>query len=108
MRRFRDEPDHAAEVDDPVARLQQGAAQSHLFRFTEPVKRNPVAWLSPEPFQELHRFGAGHLGFQNRTVVAFDLEVQFHLADLGLLPPLRRAGLPFGYPTLDPEPLRSE
>ncbi len=98
MRYFRDEPDHAAEMEETFARLQQGAAHSHLFRFTEPVKRNPVARRFPEPFQELHRFGAGHLGFQNLTVVAFDLEVQFHLADLGLLPPLRQAACPPAIP----------
>lgn len=111
VRRFRDEPDHGAEVEETFARFQQGAAQSHLFRFTEPVEMNPVetrildlvARLFPEPFQELHRFGVLHLGFQNRTVVDFDREVQFYLAYLGLLSPLRQAGLPFCYPTLDPD-----
>jgi DNA mismatch repair protein MutS len=57
-----------------------------------------VARLFPAEFAALDVFCARSGGFEDETVTTFDREVQFYLAYLDFIGPLKAAGLEFCYP----------
>src|SRR5450631_3106599 len=57
-----------------------------------------VARLYPEAFQALDAFSDRYQRYTDDVVDRFDREVQFYLAYLDYLAPLRKAGLSFCYP----------
>jgi DNA mismatch repair protein MutS len=59
-----------------------------------------VAQLHPEAFGALDEFAERYADYLDPVVGAFDREIQFYLAYLELIEPLRAAGLPFCYPTI--------
>lgn len=63
-----------------------------------------VAALFPETFADLAQFFDDQQKFADPTVVKFDREVQFYLAYLDYLRPVRAAGLAFCYPRLTAQP----
>ena len=63
-----------------------------------------VAALFPEPFADLTEFFEHRQGFADRVIGRFDREVQFYLAYLDYLRPVRAAGLAFCYPQLSEQP----
>lgn len=102
---FRDEPDYGAEIEATFARFAQGDVKDREFRFSAPymtrveaeiVER--VGRLFPDVFGELERFGEHHQDFVDPTIARFGREIQFYLAFLSLISPLRSLGLPFCYP----------
>jgi DNA mismatch repair ATPase MutS len=57
-----------------------------------------VAQLHPETFSALERFCARHERYLDETIGRFDREIQFYLAYLGYIEPLRARGLSFSLP----------
>lgn len=104
--RYEGEPDYSADVLATFARFEQGAVRDYRARLPAFVDMNHVearildlvAALNPEAFGALESFCSGHRDYLDPTIGAFDREVQFYLAYLDLIRPLKAAGLPFCYP----------
>jgi DNA mismatch repair protein MutS len=106
--RYDGEPDYSAEIEKTFARFQQGAAKDYRVRYrTWPGMTHVgaqiaalVARLFPEEFTALRDFCQRHAAFQDTVISQFDHELQFYLAYLDYIRPLRSAGLSFCYPEL--------
>jgi DNA mismatch repair protein MutS len=59
-----------------------------------------VARLFPDAFQALDEFRARHVPYLDKTIWVFDREVQFHVAYLNFIAPMKAAGLEFCYPAV--------
>jgi DNA mismatch repair protein MutS len=100
------EPDVSEEVAGAFAKFQQGAVRDHRVRFREFSDMNHVesqildlvARLFPAPFARLAEYRSRHDGFVDPTVARCEREVQFYLAYLEHIAPLKAAGLSFSYP----------
>lgn len=103
------ERDYGAEVEQTFARFEQGAVGEYAFEFPQSLDMNHVeaeilrgvASLHVETFADLADYVAEHADFVDPTVSRFDREIQFYVAYLAFLGPLRRAGLSFCYPRVD-------
>jgi DNA mismatch repair protein MutS len=84
---YKGEPDYSVQVEETFAKFKQGAVKSYL-----------VARLNPDVFGALAEYGGRHRDYLDVTVGRFDREVQFYLAYLELIGPMKAAGLPFCYP----------
>jgi DNA mismatch repair protein MutS len=106
--RYDGEPDYSAEIEKTFERFQQGAAKDYRVRYrTWPGMTHVGAWIAelvarlfPEEFTALREFGQRHVAFQDPVISQFDRELQFYLAYLDYVRPLRSAGLRFCYPEL--------
>ena len=106
--KYDEEADYSAAVEETFAKFQQGAAKNYLVKLPDWPDMNHVdarvlaivARLYPEVFLSLDDFCARHASFIDDTIRAFDREVQFYLAYLDLISPLKTAGLPFCYPSV--------
>jgi DNA mismatch repair protein MutS len=104
--RYLGETDYSAEVGETFAKFKQGAVKDYRVKFpawaemdhVEARILDLVARLYPDVFMALDEYCAGHSDFLDRTISAFDREVQFYLAYLGYIGPLKASGLPFCYP----------
>ena len=100
------EPDVGEEVASAFAKFQQGAVRDHRVRFREFSAMNHVesqildlvARLFPEPFAQLADFRRHHAGYVDSTVARCERELQFYLAYMDYIAPLKAAGLSFSYP----------
>ena len=59
---------------------------------------DPVAKLHPDTFAKVDRYCARHRHYLDATVARFDREVQFYLAYLEFIGPLKKDGLAFSQP----------
>lgn len=108
---FAGETDYGARISDYYARFDQGGTAAFSFPETGSAELNmieehilvEVSRAFPEPFAALADF-AGRISadFGDPLVARFDREVQFYLAYLDLIAPLRAAGLAFCLPVVDP------
>lgn len=106
VRAYEGEADYSSEVLETFDKFKQGAAKDYRVKFTENADMNHieakiiefVAKLYPEIFGALSAYCAKHADFIDRTMAAFDREVQFYIAYLDYIDPLRKAGLRFCYP----------
>ena len=104
--RYEGEPDYGAEVEQTFAKFQHGAVDSYLVKLPDHTDMNHVeaqildgvARLHPEVFEPRAEFCSKHRNYLDATIGRFDREVQFYLAYLELIGPLKAAGLPFCYP----------
>jgi DNA mismatch repair protein MutS len=104
--RYDDETDYSVEVEETFARFKRGAVKSYLVNLRDWADMNHVggrilglvARLHPEVFGPLDEFCARHADFVDATIARFDREVQFYVAYLEFIEPLRRADLSFCYP----------
>lgn len=100
------EADYGAEVEATFARFQQGAVRDYRVEYHASPETNPieakilefVALLHPHVFSDLDAFHQQHVGFVDEGVATFDRELQFYLAYLEFIEPLKAAGLRFCYP----------
>ena len=67
-----------------------------------------VARLFPAEFAALDDFCARHDGFEDETVTTFDREVQFYLAYLDFIRPLKDARLEFCYPQVSADEKKTD
>lgn len=106
VRRYEQEADYSAEVEATFEKFKQGAVRDYLVKFNSGPEMNHVeakilefvAKLHPKLFGALDRFCTDRAVFIDSTIAAFDREVQFYVAYLDYIAPLRRAGLKFCYP----------
>jgi DNA mismatch repair protein MutS len=106
--RYEGEPDYSAEIEKTFERFQQGAAKDYRVQYrTWPGMTHVgaqiaqlVARLFPDEFSALTSYCTRHAEFSDPVITQFDRELQFYLAYLDYLRPLRAAGLSFCYPQL--------
>jgi DNA mismatch repair protein MutS len=104
--RYQDEADYSAAVLNTFDRFKQGAVKDYRIRYrTQPGMNHVaaqinelVARLFPEEFTALEAYGRRHAGFVDEGIRRADAELQFYLAYLDHIRPLRAAGLDFCYP----------
>jgi DNA mismatch repair protein MutS len=104
--KYQGEPDYSAEVEATFEKFRQGAVQDYRLKFSDSVEMNHieaivlefVAKLYPDIFGRLHNFFEVRRDYVDPTIRRFDREVQFYLAYLELMQPLKASGLKFCYP----------
>jgi DNA mismatch repair protein MutS len=104
--RYTGEADYSAAVLDTFERFKQGAVKNYLIRYRVQPGMNHiaaqildlVARLFPEEFAALDEYGRQHTGFLDEGVRRAHQELQFYLAYVDYIGPLRAAGLRFCYP----------
>jgi DNA mismatch repair protein MutS len=112
VRPYGGEPDYSAEVEATFAKFRRAPARDYRVKLVDAGRLNHVetqilervARLNPEPFSALTAFCAAHETYLDERVVRFDREVQFYVAYLRVIAPLRAAGLPFCYPLVSADP----
>ncbi len=106
--RYDSEADYGADVAGTFSRFQQGAVKDYQAKFLELTDMDHieagildlVAQLYPDTFAALNAYSDRHRDYLDRTIAAFDREVQFYVAYLEFIAPLERAGLTFCYPQI--------
>ena len=109
--RYHDEADYSAEVLATFERFKQGSVKDYRVRYRGWPGMNHVgeqildlvARLFPEEFAALDDYCERRRDFFAKAVRTFEREVQFYLAFLEYIKPLRVAGLSFCYPETSEE-----
>jgi DNA mismatch repair protein MutS len=104
--RYTGEADYSAVVLKTFERFQQGAPRDYRVEYRTWPGMNHVAaqvlelaaLLFPEEFTALDEYCGRHAAFLDEGVRGADTELQFYLAYLDHIRPLRSAGLSFCYP----------
>lgn len=104
--RYGDEADYGAEIEETFRRFNQHEAKDYRKTYSDWPDMNHVlgsiadrvALLFPETFSSLKGFCERYRDFVDATVDAVDRELQFYLAYLEVIDPLRARGLPFCLP----------
>jgi hypothetical protein len=104
--RYTGEADYSAAVLGTFERFKQGAVKDYLISYrVEPGMDHItaqiaglVARLFPEEFDGLTEFCRQHAAFIDEGIQHADSELQFYLAYLDYIKPVRAAGLRFCYP----------
>jgi DNA mismatch repair protein MutS len=104
--RYEGQADYSAEVLKTFERFKQGAVKDYRVKYRTWPGMNHVgaqilqllARLFNEEFSALDEYCSQHAGFFDETVRRFERELQFYLAYLDYIAPLRSAGLSFCYP----------
>jgi len=108
VKKYEDEIDYSADIDNIFSRFRQGAAKSYLLKMPGSLGLNHVeaqildcvAKLYPEIFANLEAFCKTHASFIDETIDSFEREIQFYIAYLDYIGPLKRAGMSFCYPDI--------
>ena len=103
-------PDYSAEVAATFERFSQGGVHEYVFKFHDSPEMDHVegrildgvAYLNQETFSELANYRVANKDFLSPIVVAFDREIEFYIAYLDYIAPLKKAGLNFCYPRISP------
>lgn len=101
-------PDYSAEVEATFERFQQGGVHEYIFKFNDSTEMNHieaqildgVVYLYQDVFSQLADYVAKNKDFLDPTIAAFDREIQFYVAYLDFIVPLKKAGLAFCYPAV--------
>ena len=104
--RYQEESDYSATVLGTFERFKQGAVKDYRVHYrTRPGINHIVAQivellarLFPEEFTALDEYCRQHAGFLDEGIRHADQELQFYIAYLDHIRPLRSAGLQFCYP----------
>ncbi len=104
--RYEGESDFSADVVATFAKFARASSGNYRATFrTWPEMDHVEEWIAdrvarlfPAEFAALDTFSAGHGGFLDETVTAFDREAQFYLSYLDFIAPMKKAGLEFCYP----------
>lgn len=110
VRKYESETDYSADVEQAFAKFKQGEPKDLNLKLSVPsglsmnhieaTILNLVAKLYPDVFSHLDRYCEKHGCFLDDTIAAFDREIQFYIAYLDYIAPLKRAGLHFCYPVI--------
>ncbi len=104
--RYEGEADMSAEIERTFEKFKQGAVKDYRARFRGYADMNHVeaqildlvAKLHPETFAKLEQFCVRYERYLDETVGRFDREIQFYLAYLEYIDPLKAKGLAFSLP----------
>jgi hypothetical protein len=104
--RDEEQPDMTEQVEHAFAKFKQGAVKDYRLRFRDDAEMNHVeaqilnlvVKLHPETFSRLDEYCARHRRYLDETVGRFDREVQFYLAYLEYIAPLKAKDLAFSLP----------
>lgn len=102
------EEDYSAEITQTFEKFREGAVKTYLVKLTDWPEMDHVeaqildlvARLYPHIFARLRDYCTRHRHYLDQTIAAFDREIQFFVAYLEYLAPLKDKGLPFCYPRL--------
>ena len=108
VRPYEGEIDYGAAVERTFEKFRRDAVESYLSKFPAAGRLNHidaqivdrVARLNPGPFKALADFRTTHATFLDPAIARFEREVQFYLSYHAYIAPMRRAGLPFCYPSV--------
>ena len=108
VRKYEGEDDYSKEILACFEKFRQGEVKDYSHRVmeepaathVEAAVLNMVASLYKSTFTDLDNFCDKYLDFLDATITRFSREVQFYLAWLEHIRPLRNLGLPFCYPML--------
>jgi DNA mismatch repair protein MutS len=100
------EPDMSEEIGEAFAKFKRGAVKDYRVRIPDFADMNHVeaqildlvARLHPETFSQLEQFCRRHQRYLDDTIGRFDREVQFYLAYLEYIAPLKANGLTVSQP----------
>ena len=114
VRKYEEEIDSSAEVEETFAKFKLGAVKDYRAKFPNWQEMNHVeaqvltgvAQMYPEIFLRLDNFYAQRQNFLDETIRAFDREIQFYLAYLEHRARFQRAGLAFCYPRVSTQEKR--
>jgi hypothetical protein len=107
--KYNDEPDYSAEVEQTFAKFRQGAVKDYRSNLRAASGMNHVeaqildcvAKLYPDIFSGLSSFDEYYRGrFVDGAIRTFDREIQFYVAYLEFIAPIKQAGLEFCYPEI--------
>lgn len=106
VRKYDSEVDYRSEVLATFERFKQGEVKDYLVDLPEYADMNQVearildlvVRLFADVFAELDDFCLRHREYLDETIRIFDREVQFYLAYVDLMQPLKASGLQFCYP----------
>lgn len=106
VKAYEGEADYGTDVEATFEKFRTAAARDYRVKFKHWIGLNHieaqildrVALLNPGAFHDLEAFQLQHQGFQDALILRFDREVQFYVAYLEFLEPLRAGGLSFTLP----------
>lgn len=106
VRRYDGGDDYRYDVEETFSKFEQGEVKDRRVEFpafadlnhVEAQVLDLVAELFPGAFGALAEYCATHREFVDARVARFDREVQFYLAWLDFIAPIRSSGLRFCYP----------
>lgn len=109
VRKYEGQADHSNEILKSFEKFRQGDVRDYRRRViqepyadhVEAAVLDILAGLYKGVFAELNEFCTEYLDFIDQTIMRFSREIQFYLAWLGFLEPLRSSKLPFCYPTMN-------
>jgi DNA mismatch repair protein MutS len=104
--RYQGEDDYSAEVLKTFEKFAGGAVKDYRVGYRTGLEMGHVeerivelvARLYPDEFGALGEFCARHARYLDETIRAFDREIQFCVAYLEFIAPMKAAGLDFCYP----------
>jgi DNA mismatch repair protein MutS len=104
--RYAEERDYSAEIAEVFAKFRRDSAKQIQLEVPNPAQMNHVEaqiidrveLLYQDPFAALHSYCERHADHLDPVLGRFEREIQFYLAYLEYVEPLRAAGLPFCYP----------
>jgi hypothetical protein len=108
VRRPQSETDYSTEVEDTFAKFAQGEVKDYRVKFRTTDDMNHieakilefVAKLYPQIFSALEDYCRRNAVILDRTIAAFDREIQFYISFIDYISNLKRAGLSFCYPQI--------
>lgn len=108
VRAYEGGPEYSKEIESLFERFRQGDVEPYSFKISQSDSLSKVDSMildrlvsrHPEPFARLEAFCSRHKNFLNQTIVDFDREIQFYIAYLEHIAPLRKSGLNFCYPSV--------
>jgi DNA mismatch repair protein MutS len=109
VRKYEDEMDYSADVEETFAKFKQGSVEDYRAKFASWPDMNHVeakildfvAQLYPDIFSRLDQYWVNHSDYLDETIGDFDREIQFYVAYLEFIANLKRGGLNFCYPQVD-------
>ena len=109
VRKYQDEIDYSAEIEQTFAKFRRGEVKDYLIKYSEFTGIGHVdaqivelvARLHPEIFSFFDQYCAKYKDFVDPILQKFDREVQFYLTYLRYIEKLRSPGLPFCYPMVE-------
>jgi DNA mismatch repair protein MutS len=106
VRKYESEKDFSIEVEETFEKFRQGAVKDYRAKFSAAPDMNHVeaqilglvGKLYPDIFSHLDGYRANFANYLDETIGAFDRQIQFYIAYIEFIAPLKSAGLPFCYP----------